>query len=382
MFAERQDRPLTPEDTALRLALAEPSALPDDVAWTDLVNNAAEANPFFAPWFLRPAIDHLRGGKNVWLATYYQDEQLCGLLPLAIRDKYGRMPAPHVGNWAHYQCFMGTPLIRSGHEVPFWRALFEALDDAKWAEGMFSITGLEAEGVVHHGLQKAAQMLGRPCPTVHRQRRAMLESTLSPEEYLEANVRGKKRKEWRRLENRLAEMGAVRHATFEHTDDLNHWCEQFLALEAAGWKGERGAALGNTASTRAFFLKMIEGAHRAGVLEMQRLALDDRPIAMLINFLTPPGSWSFKIAHDEELARFSPGVMIELRNLTRVLDDPAIDWMDSCAVENHPMIDALWAERRKIIQVSVQLKGFRRALNWHVCRAAETASAAMRRISA
>jgi hypothetical protein len=77
-------------------------------------------------------------------------------------------------------------------------------------------------------------------------------------------------------------------------------------------------------------------------------------------------------------------VMIELRNLARILDDiegdgPSIDWMDSCAVENHPMIDSLWAERRTIVQVSVPLKGIRRAVTWHLCRAAETASASLRR---
>ena len=101
---------------------------------------------------------------------------------------------------------------------------------------------------------------------------------------------------------------------------------------------------------------------------------------MLINFRTPPGSWSFKIAYDESLARFSPGVLIELENLPRVLGDPQIDWMDSCAVENHPMINSLWAERRSIIQVSLPLAGAKRTAIYRACRAAEMASARLRNL--
>ncbi len=37
--------------------------------------------------------------------------------------------------------------------------------------------------------------------------------------------------------------------------------------------------------------------------------------------------------------------------------DPAIDWMDSCAAADHPMIDSLWAERRTIVQYRIALHG-------------------------
>ena len=99
---------------------------------------------------------------------------------------------------------------------------------------------------------------------------------------------------------------------------------------------------------------------------------------MLINFRTPPASWSYKIAYDERLSRFSPGVMIEIENLMRVLADPDIDWMDSCAVEDHPMINSLWAQRRQIVQVSVPLSGLKRRATYALCRAAEEASARVR----
>lgn len=378
MIAEVQDRPGAAHETTMRIALADPEALPSDQAWANLEQATSEPNPFFAHWFLKPALSHLVEPRPVWLATLWSGERLDGLMPLVMRQNYGRIPAPHVGNWSHYQCFMGSPLIRSGSEVIFWGGLIRTLDDAEWASGLFSVSLLDPSGPAFAGLEQAAHDLGRPCPIVHRQKRAILQSHLSAEAYLEANIRSKKRKEWRRLENRLAELGSVNFSTYDG-HDLQKWHDDFLTLEAAGWKGERGAALGNTPQTRDFFRTMLNGADQAGVLEMQRLSLDGRPIAMLVNFLTRPGSWSFKIAHDESLSRYSPGVMIELRNLAAVLGNPKLDWMDSCAVENHPMINSLWAERRDIVQVSVPLSGIKRTVTWHLCRAAETASASLRK---
>lgn len=359
---------------------ADPACLPDADLWDDLARNAAEPNPFFESWFLRPALAHLEPAKPVWLAMHTHGDQITGLFPLAMRSHYGRMPAAHVGNWAHYQCFMGTPLIRNGWQEAFWHDLLNTLDKVPWAHGFLSVAGLEEGGAVHQALIASATQLHRPASIVHRAERAMLASNLDAAAYLEAYVRPKKRKEWRRLSNRLTELGSVNFTSLTSSDQLSDWCDAFLVLEARGWKGERGAALANVEGTRAFFIEMMRGAWESNRLNFQRLNLDGKPIAMLINFMTPPGSWSFKIAYGEELARFSPGVMIELRNLEVVLADGRTRWMDSCAVEDHPMIDSIWAERRSIVQVSVPLNGAKRLATYHLCRAAEMSFAALKSV--
>ncbi len=87
---------------------------------------------------------------------------------------------------------------------------------------------------------------------------------------------------------------------------------------------------------------------------MRALDLDGRPLAMLVNFLCPPGGFSFKTAFDEHYARFSPGVLLQQANLD-LLDDPKIAWVDSCAAPGHPMIDSVWRERRALVWVNVPL---------------------------
>ena len=105
--------------------------------------------------------------------------------------------------------------------------------------------------------------------------------------------------------------------------------------------------------------------------------LDGAPVAMLINFVASPGGFSFKTAFDEAYARYSPGVLIQLDNLS-LMRRPDIEWMDSCAAENHPMINSLWAERRGIVRVSVPLAGWRRGAEFRIARSLENGSARLR----
>jgi CelD/BcsL family acetyltransferase involved in cellulose biosynthesis len=364
---------------AVRLSPATALDAPLMRAWTSLTHVASEPNAFAEPWFMASAIAHLRGSRDIQIAQIWLGEtRLVGIIMLTEQARYGRMPARHIGNWVHYQSFMGTPLIEQGFEVAAWRALITALDTSDWAVGFLSLTGLNEGDVVHQGLVRAADELGRESPTVHRFERALLTSGQDAQTYLAHQIRGKKRKELRRLASRLGEIGTVSFRQLSDAATIPEWCDAFLTLESAGWKGKDGAALANTPATAQFFRDVVKGAFANNRLDFQRLDLDGRPMAMLVNFRTPPGSWSFKIAYDEGLSRFSPGVMIELENLRLVLEDAEVDWMDSCAVADHPMINSLWGERRSIIQVSVPLSGAKRTAIYRACRAAETASARLR----
>jgi hypothetical protein len=56
-------------------------------------------------------------------------------------------------------------------------------------------------------------------------------------------------------------------------------------------------------------------------------------------------AWFWKIAHDETLARSSPGVQIALEVTETLLEDASVARADSCATPDHSMIDRLWRER-------------------------------------
>ncbi|WP_114951045.1 GNAT family N-acetyltransferase [Sphingosinicella terrae] len=348
--------------------------------WAALADDAAEPNCFAESWFVAASLDALGADEGVRLLEVRRGGRLIGIFMSAIGADYGRTPVRHVANWWHHNMFLGIPLVRRGEEQGFWTALLDALDGAAWAPNFIHLRDISENGPVHRGLAAAAAARGRSCATVHREVRALLASDLEPQAYYERQVRPKKRKEIRRLRSRLGELGPVRARTLGDGDDLESWCDAFLALEQAGWKGEAGSALACDPRKEAFFRAAVAGARTRGRLHFLRLDLGEHPIAMLVNFLAPPGSFSFKTAFDEDYARFSPGVLVQLENLA-VLDRADIGWMDSCAAENHPMIDSLWSGRRGIVRVTVRLSGPRRGLVHFICRSLEIASRAARRLA-
>jgi GNAT acetyltransferase-like protein len=56
-------------------------------------------------------------------------------------------------------------------------------------------------------------------------------------------------------------------------------------------------------------------------------------------------AWLWKIAYDEGLARYSPGVQLVLDCTDSLLGDGGPARVDSCATADHPMINHLWRER-------------------------------------
>jgi len=354
------------------------NAVPEawDAQWGELAQRAAEPNAFAESWFVRASIAHLPLPTDARMLSVWQGPMLLGLLPLCVAPRYGRLPIRHVSNWLHYHAFLGTPLVRRGSEAAFWATMLGALDAAPWAPAFLHVNGLTSDGAV-----LAALRATRRADIVHRTSRAMLASDLSPAAYYETHVRKKKRKEIGRLQSRLREQGGVAFEKLGAADDVSDWIDAFLNLEASGWKGRAGTALRDDPATRAFFTATVTGALAASKLEFLRLTLDGVPIAMLVNFLNPPGSFSFKIAFDEAYARYSPGVLIQLDNLN-ILDRAEIAWMDSCAVEDHSMINSLWAERREIVRVTVPLAGIGRRAAFEACRALENTSAFVRRLKA
>lgn len=339
-------------------------------AWDALAQEASEPNPFFESWYLLPSLRHL-GDASIHILRFERDGKLAGLMPIVRAGRYYRWPVPHVSSWLHANCFCGVPLVAQGAEAAFWRVVLGWADDHA-GKGLFlHLRGIVLDGPVHAALRAVATDQGRQVELVHAEERAMLASDLSPDAYLEASLNGKKRKELRRQANRLAEEGA--HAFTRSTDetDIGPWSEAFLALEAAGWKGKAGSALASAPGTAGMFRETLAGAATRGRLERLTLTLDDRPIAMLATFLTPPGAYSYKTAFDEKFARFSPGVLLQRENL-KVLERADIAWSDSCASADHPMIDHLWRERRGIGRLSIAIGGAMRRAAFRQFVRAET----------
>ena len=339
------------------------------LAWDALAECAAEPNPFHESWYLLAALRAHDPAGTVSLLRVEADGDLAGILPVQQASRYYRWPIPHLTGWNHANCFLGLPLVARGLERPFWRAVLDWTDGNAGRALFLHLQQMPLAGPLYAALQAVLAEQGRCAALVHREERALLASDQSAQDYFETSLSGKKRKELRRQSARLSELGEL---TFERRADdagLARWAEDFLALEHSGWKGAQGSALGSHQSTTRMFKEALSGAAARGRLERLTLSLGGEPIAMLVNFITAPGAYSYKTAFDERYARFSPGVLIQRENLA-ILGCGDVAWCDSCAAADHPMIDHIWRERRPVGRLSIAIGGkLRRALFAQLVRA-------------
>jgi len=320
-------------------------------AWEDLAGDALEPNPFYESWMLIPALRTLAAGKDLRvvlvLSVNSGEPVLCGVFPLERQHRYKRLPVAALNMWRHIYCPLCTPLIRASCA----RECLDAFLDWLASESdcaLMDLNFVAADGPFHELLNNCLTARNTVSLLGESYDRAVLRPKEDADQYLRLALRRETRKDLRRKTRRLAELGRVEFDSLEPDGDIDTWVADFLLLEASGWKGRDGGAFDCSDDNRHFFVSVAKAAFARGRLMMLAIRLDGRPIAMKCNLISEPGSFAFKIAFDEGYAACSPGVLLEIENIRRVHAERRVEWMDSCAVAGHPMIDRLWPDRRAI----------------------------------
>ena len=321
----------------------------------------SEPNPFYEPWFLDAAREWFDPDRRVRMFEVPE----VGIVPLRRSHDYYDRPVPHWTLWRHDQCFLATPLVRTGCERQFWKRLLSWCDDHAGTSLFLHCPLQHLAGPVFEALRDVVIEEERSASMVGRHERALLRSKLLSSDYQRQSLSAGRRKELRRQLRRLREEGEVSFESLSNGEGLAGWIDEYLRLEAAGWKGRSHSALGRTEAARKFFADSLTAGADTGRLQRRALRLDGRPIAMLATFVAAPGAFLFKTAYDERYARFSPGVLLQCENLD-LLDRQDIAFADSCASAGHPMIEAIWQERRSVGGVNIAIGG---KLRRHAARA-------------
>lgn len=324
-------------------------------AWDDLAKNAAEPNPFYESWNLLPALAHFGTGLDLRFVLIYQPINaqrrvpvLCGFFPLVRRRLHRLIPITVLESLQHLYCFLTTPLLRAGSTNAVMGRFFDWASSDPEGAPLWRMELATRDAAFGQALTQACHHRARPSFVVESYGRAFITVRQSAEGYLEQALPGKRRKDLRRKARQFADKGRVDRLVLRDESDLDTWTENFLRLEAAGWKGREGTAMLSSSAGADYFRTMTRGAFRRGKLLMLGLFLDGEPIAMKCNFVSGQGSFAYKIAFDETHPACSPGVLLELFNIEHIHTMKEVRWMDSCTIPDHPMIDRLWSERRVV----------------------------------
>jgi CelD/BcsL family acetyltransferase involved in cellulose biosynthesis len=372
--------------------LAELTAIASE--WRALAARTAEPNVFYEPAFALAAAPVFGRDVGAGLVWSRSPRRLLGLFPARIeRHRYG-VPLPVLAGWTHPYAPLGTPLVdRDAGEAVIAAWLSYVAHDPRYPSlpKIMLLPFLPTNGAVARMLDAVVARRGGRSALFALHARALLAPTADRAAYLEHAIARKKRKELRRQRNRLAEIGRLTSRHITDGSQIAAALDDFLRLEAAGWKGRAGTAALATpdlirgSGQRGYFKKVR--AHSAsedareragdtrpeagssaraardhaeiaqfmraavallageGRAEIAELALDNRAVAALLTLRSGATAWIWKIAYDEAYARFSPGVQIVLDATQRLLADPGVARADSLAGADHPMIDHIWRER-------------------------------------
>lgn len=325
-----------------------------------LTNRALEPNVFFSARFLAPAIPRL-DERQVRTALIRDDRsgrsRIRLLMPFSIEKPGFSMGPTILRVWSNPFGPLGTPLVDAEDATETIDNLLEALGNpvAK-LPNVIVFPDLRMDGPVAQLLRAVAINRDLPLTVANTVQRPMLESLEDGPTYLAQSVGKSHLRDMRRQMRLLEKQGHLAYCIARQPHEIGARMEEFLALEASGWKGRKRTAMVMDRLHAAFAREAVTNLAAIDAVRIHTLDLDDRAIASMIVFIMNGEAYTWKTAYDERYARFSPGKLLTSELTEWHLDDANIMRTDSCAVADHPIMSRLWRERETMGTLVIGLK--------------------------
>lgn len=322
--------------------------------WCDLAVRVAEPNGYYlADWKL--AVDASARGRTgiSALCAWNAERRLIGILPVISAWRAWNIPLPAVVSADPYGD-LGTPLIDRDRPLQAVRLLMQHA--RRSGARAIVLRHFPLQGPVSEALSAILGEQGLAPYALRTDARACLDATRDAEELLRDALGAKKLKELRRQRNRLAEHGAVTFAIARSPDEVARAVEDFLAIEASGWKANRGTALAQDEGDAKFVRQATVALAGTRQCEIAMLRAGTTTVATGVVLRHQDRAFWFKLGVDPRFAKCSPGVQLALELTRHLCADPGIAFADSTAVPGHPMIDPIWRGRLAIGDLLIPLR--------------------------
>ena len=336
-------------------ALAGLAAIEDE--WRALAARALVPNVFYEPGFAlaaAPLFGRDAGAVLVWSGP--SPRRLVGFFPAhVVRRRYG-LKLPLLVGWIHPFAPLGVPLVEREAAEPVIAAWLAHLAGNAALPGLLLLPFMPEDGPFAEALAAILRRGRMPSAAFNRHSRALLAPDSNRTGYVERALGARKYREVCRTVRRLHEAGAVLFTTATEPDAITRALDDFLALEAGGWKGAAGTAAASSEDTRSFVsaaVAALAAEHKAAI---DRIMLDGRAAAAAITLRSGDTAWFWKIAYDEDMARFSPGVLLTALVTERLADDATLEHADSCATADHAVMNRTWSERLTLHDLLIAVK--------------------------
>ncbi len=289
--------------------------------WSDLASRSVEPNAFFEPGFALSAARHFPVKSRPHFVAILRPNlgarselRLVGLFPLAPASV---LPGEGLASlWLNKQAALASPLVDKDCAVEVLARFLDWLGENHPASGI-RFPRLVKDGPLHSAILAAAHRTQRAAATLDEFERAVLLPGSDPDALWLRGASKKALKDLHRRQRRLSELGPVDFTLFSSAPEVRAATEQFLALEASGWKGSSGAFLSHPSLTT-FLRSATRLLARYNKCRIASLTLDGKPLAMAILIESQKRAYFWKIAFNEQFRSQAPGIHL-VHELTRAL---------------------------------------------------------------
>ncbi|WP_407316562.1 GNAT family N-acetyltransferase [Isoptericola halotolerans] len=331
------------------------------VRWADLADRAVEPNPFLSPAYLATAPRHLPESRDIRLVIVEDDTRMLALVPLSVVDRFRGAPlryATTAGPFLGNESPLCVPLVDAERPREVMGAVLDHLGSrASGLPGLVELTLMPGDGHWWQVLTGACHDRRVPLYERYRFERAALrlaDDSVPPRQALSRSRRRQIARHGRSLQRELGPLVLT-----DRGDDPEAF-EEFVELEAAGWKGDRahgGGALKVTPGALDWFEDLADEMRPRGDLRLHTVTAGSETVYMSIVLRSGKHLYALMDTYDERYARFGPGTVGRVLEQEHVLEHTDAELFDPCMHPSNAVPTRLYRDRRTITGVLVAPRG-------------------------
>jgi CelD/BcsL family acetyltransferase involved in cellulose biosynthesis len=296
------------------------------------------------------AANHLPEGGDVRLAVVEDEGRFVACLPFQHVLSGSRSLSPISYRTATSRIrrmnYLGTPLIDPAGGLDATVKLFETVADECRSEGAYAaeLWDVAAGGAVDGYIQQAAEQLGLPLVVTESFERGILQRGDDDEE--EASRSARTVRNLRRKQRSLGRALGGEVVLVDRSDD--DAIEDYVRLEASGYKSELGVAMTTFPGETEYFAEMCRSFAADGRLHFLSLMAGTTTAAMVAWIDAGDSVFQFKWSYDDNLAKYSPGLQIHVASIEHFRDNTDAAMLDTCTGRQNDFVSAMYPARRTL----------------------------------
>ncbi len=326
----------------------------DEAAWTALAARAAEPNPLYEPNCLVPAARHQTFGDEIHVVFAEEDGRIYGCMPVRQLRQWRSFPYPFVVTQVRRMIYCGTPLVDPERGDEAVATMLDALRaDRRLTRGrVLVVQELTQNGSVDRAVTAGTATQHLPIYRYESWERGIVNRR--DDGNYEGQQSRRDRKELARCRRRLTDAFGTEPRLVDRSADPAA-IDEFIALEAAGYKSDADVAVATVPGESAYLREMCARFAADGRLRVFCLEAGGQTLAMQILLASGVGRFAIKVSYDEQFAKYAPGVLLHFAVMEACFDEGDAEWIDTCSSPRFEVLMRIYPDRRRITSYFVPL---------------------------